>query len=266
MEVHARQTGVNKSRVGGRRGSVKGFSAASRKRCLRLMACIDRYLLKWLPIFMTLTYHHNIPADPKEWKLQLASFCKRLERRWPDASIVWKLEPQRRGAPHFHLLVFGVETIPHEWVAQAWNEIVEPGNELHLQAGTQVKRAQSWNGVMSYAAKYIGKEHEGFSEQYGSVGRFWGVRRGDLLPIKIDSVSVTWNEYFKLRRVMRGYIERKRVLGHIKRLKHKVPKPERWAKRFARAGPRPGRGYWGGVSMFVAADVALRLYIHVMGG
>src|SRR5205823_1017705 len=130
------------------RGQINGFSFAARRRLLRLCAEVDRRECRLLPLFVTLTYPSVWPADPADWKRQLDRFFHRLKRGWPDAAAIWRLEFQRRGAPHFHLLVFGLEFLPATWVAAAWYEIVGSGDLKHLQAGTQVVRVKSWRGVM----------------------------------------------------------------------------------------------------------------------
>jgi len=37
---------------------------------------------------------------------------------------MWKLEPQRRQAPHFHALCWGVSRIPWQWLAVRWACII----------------------------------------------------------------------------------------------------------------------------------------------
>jgi hypothetical protein len=51
---------------------------------------------------------------------------------------IWKLELQDRGAPHFHLLIFGLRYLPAALLARRWYEIVGSGDVNHLSAGTSV--------------------------------------------------------------------------------------------------------------------------------
>jgi hypothetical protein len=96
-----------------KRGDIRGFSDASRRRMLDLMAKIE---LSQVPLFVTLTYPDTFPLYSEEFKRHLEVFCARLQRRWPEASVIWKLEfKERRSgenkgrvAPHYHLFVYGV--------------------------------------------------------------------------------------------------------------------------------------------------------------
>ena len=135
------------------RGTIQGFSRASRRRLLARLQEVDQRRLLHRPLMVTLTYPKDWPASPEVWKADLRAFGKRLRRRYPDAAIIWRLEAQERGAPHYHLLVFGVRFLPHEWVGQAWAEITG-GN---AGACARVERVRSWRGVVSYASKYLAK-------------------------------------------------------------------------------------------------------------
>lgn len=181
------------------RGAVGAFNRRSRGRLLQWLGSIDRRALQLLPLFVTLTYPATWPDDPATWKRHLEAFAKRVRRRYPGAAIVWRLEPQRRGAPHFHLLVFGVRYLdPRGEVAAWWNAILDGGAD-HLAAGTRVERVQSWRGVMHYASKYLAKHGDG--EGFEGVGRHWGVIGREALP-------VNWRVYlvpfFEVRRVLRS--------------------------------------------------------------
>jgi hypothetical protein len=80
---------------------------------------IDRGRVPFLPRFVTLTYPRTYNPDPASWKRDVQAFRKRFERHFGKCPIVWRLELQERGAPHFHLLVFTPEYIPYKWVAAA---------------------------------------------------------------------------------------------------------------------------------------------------
>ena len=96
----------------GRKRKISGWSRRSRARMVATMAELDLAPLLMQqdePAMVTLTY-------PGEWeavaphgpavKAHLRAFFKRFERAWGMPwRGVWKLEFQRRGAPHFHLLM-----------------------------------------------------------------------------------------------------------------------------------------------------------------
>jgi hypothetical protein len=192
--------------VGGERGSVRGFSKASRRRLLQFLHTIDRERSGW-PLFVTLTYPREWPGDPRRWKRDLRVWLERLRRSMPGVWCVWRLEPQRRGAPHYHLLVFGVERVSIEWLSATWFQVVGSGDERHLRAGTQVQRVQSWRHVIGYAAKYLAKEAAELPAGWeAGVGRWWGVHQRRRAPREVMEVKLTQVAFFRVRRILRRFV------------------------------------------------------------
>jgi hypothetical protein len=183
------------------RDIIREFSKASRRRLMRMMAKIQK---SELPQFVTLTYPAEWPADPQVWKQHLKKFIMRLKYRFPGFAGIWKLEFQKRGAPHFHLLVWGLPAAGmKKYISYHWYKVVGSEDEKHLAAGTQIQRIKSWRGVMSYASKYLGKSQE----NYGlPVGRFWGVFNRDGVPWSDEVVYfVTQSQIILAMRYMRRY-------------------------------------------------------------
>lgn len=184
-----------RARPGGVRQAIKGFSSRSRRALLNVVNSIDQERCK--PghfAFITLTYPAAFPSAAAS-KKDLDRLIKRFEREWGPRWLVWKLEPQQRGAPHFHLLAFmACEFDPEklcEWFAHAWHDLAGGGDRHHLkwhlgQLGNRpcVERVRDWQGVANYAGKYLGKVSQG-DEDWSHPGRYWGQRRADLAPIKL---------------------------------------------------------------------------------
>jgi len=198
---------------GGSRGRVVGFSKASRRRMLRLVNSIDRRQVEPDQVlFVTLTYPGEWPRDPQAWKRHLEAFRMRLERRWGRMPVLWKLEFQKRGAPHWHLLLIvpaervGLVRALRKWTAQAWYEVVKSGDVRHLKAGTQVDRVRTWRGVVSYCGKYLGKEVAAPCDpetgEVWSTGRIWGVWRREMLPIEMQEKLITYQQAYRMRRII----------------------------------------------------------------
>jgi hypothetical protein len=213
-----------------KRGGVREFSSRSRMRLMEWCAKLNRDTA--LPLFVTLTYPGILTPDlrdPKKWKRDIDVFGKWLLKKWPGCCAIWKLEPQRcrvckppkttktlctcganMMAPHYHLIIWGIGFMPHIELARKWYAIVGSGQEDHLQAGIQVKKALTKNGVMCYAGKnYMGKDCQAFA---GMVGRFWGIlgrKNFDVSPseeieLKVDATKL-------LRRVARKYLLKKGI-------------------------------------------------------
>jgi len=149
---------------GGKRGVIDGFSRAARYRLLLTIARVKRRAE--LPAFVTLTYPDKFP-DPVVSKRHLDIFFKRVVRAFPGCGLIWKLESQERGAPHYHLLVWGSDFDELMiFVPAAWFDVAGGGDLKHLawhrgECGNGnkhcVQPVRSWKGVWYYAAKYLGK-------------------------------------------------------------------------------------------------------------
>lgn len=181
---------------GGRRGKAK-FSRASRRRLMRKYAITEK---KEVPIMLTLTYPKEWNSDPEVWKKHLDNFAKRLFRKFPNSGFAWKLESQKRGAPHYHLLVWGIKfSYLYVFASKNWFEVVGSGDEKHFRAGTRVERIRSSNGAMSYCAKYMGKIEGSWIE---GVGRYWGFRGcipwADVVRLEVNNpVAVQMIRYLR---------------------------------------------------------------------
>lgn len=182
------------------RGTIKGFSGAARKRLIMMLASINRQALERLPLFVTLTYPATWPGEPSVWKEHLDTWLKRLSRKFTRTATVWKLEFQSRGAPHFHLLVFGPGWIDAQWLSRSWYEVVGSGDRRHLMAGTRVERIRSWKGVMFYGSKYLAKKTQENVPAF--PGRFWGVSNKAYLPIGFLLVAMEFPAFYRLRRIL----------------------------------------------------------------
>lgn len=179
------------------RGDVTAFSPRSRRRCLRMMACIDRRDQTKPPLFLTLTYPATWPGEPAVLKRDLQVFWQRLKRRFPWLAAIWRVELQKRGAPHYHLLLFGVSFLSASWVAKQWYDVVASGDPGHLAAGSQVAACRSWAMAASYAAKYLAKLPEDADPV--KIGRHWGVLGRANLPTALATYPLDWLCFFTLK-------------------------------------------------------------------
>lgn len=164
-----------------KRGKVTSFTKKSRKRLLEMIA---RLRTAMQACFITLTYGQAWPSE-KIAKKHLKAFIRRIRKHYPRASIIWRLEYQKRGAPHFHLIVFRLPFIPKEKVAQVWAEIIgaefcDNSREISRPPFTRIESIDNKRKAMMYVAKYVAKaEGGGFNnvpyQNQHSEGRFWGI-------------------------------------------------------------------------------------------
>jgi len=202
---------------GGARGMVVEFSLAARRRLMRFMSCVRRDAS--LPVFVTLTYPDNFPS-PKQSKAHLMTFLKRIKRAFPMAGGIWKLEPQQRGAPHYHMIIWGCDAKSlKDFVPVAWFDIAggDDGNHLLFHQGKLknkhcVSQVRSYRGVMSYASKYLGKTFEVAGWNSLEVGRFWGVFMPVNIPIgDMQTLEITRTQAVHLMRYQKRFAKLKKT-------------------------------------------------------
>lgn len=238
---------------GGRRGVIKGFSYGSRRRLMQTIATISR--TADLPLFVTLTYPAVFPGCDV-FKRHIDIFFKRFARSFPSAGLIWKQEPQERGAPHAHILVWGVElTRLMVWVPVNWFQIAGGGDKLHLLwhqgllgHGNKhcVQQVRSFKGVWSYASKYLGKTFEAAGWGKKWTGRYWGVIARQNIPfVTMRYLMVTRRFAVQVMRYQRRF---KRVCSDQKRKRFASNgrsltifcDGSQWVERLYAAGVSPG--------------------------
>ncbi len=163
-------------------------------------------------IFVTLTYPHEWPEDTEVCKRHLKAFRKRLQREFGTFAAFWRMGIQKRGAWHFHLLLFmgpslGLLGKLRRFISFAWYEITGKVSEGHLRTGTRVEAVKKWKQATSYVERYMAKPEE-FPEGL-QTGRIWGVWNEELLPVRWETVQVSLRDAFRIRRIYRKLASRK---------------------------------------------------------
>ena len=208
---------------GGTRDKVRGFSRASRRNLLLRLASINRRAFRAFRgrmIFVTLTYPGEWPEDTEVCKNHLKALRKRLQRKYKSLAAFWRLGIQRRGAWHFHLLLFVGPSVGsvdelRRFISSSWYEVTGKVSEGHLHAGTRVVAVQRWRQVTSYVERYMAKPEE-FPEGL-QTGRIWGVWNAERLPIRWEKVEVSLRDAYKIRRIYRKLTKRKGY-GSLRRI------------------------------------------------
>jgi len=210
-------------RGGGIRNKVRGFTRASRRNLLRRLASINRSTFRAFKgriIFVTLTYPHEYPEDPELCKRHLKALRKRLQRDLGTFAAFWRMGIQKRGAWHFHLLLFvGPSFGPlgelRHFISSCWYEVTGKISEGHLRAGTRVEAVKRWKQATSYVERYLAKPEE-FPEGL-QTGRIWGVWNAELLPVQWEEVAVSLQDAYKIRRIYRK-LAKKKGSGCLRRI------------------------------------------------
>lgn len=170
-----------------RRARIAEFTYKSRKRLAFVAANTPVTFLSMI----TLTYPGEFPTDGARVKSDFKRFKQWISRAFEKPSVLWFLEFQFRGAPHFHMLIDTmIDKDRYEDVSKKWYLIVGSGDSRHLRAGTRVEALRSKEGGKRYAVKYAMKmQQKRVPDGFMSVGRFWGHTR-DVAPVERYSEPV----------------------------------------------------------------------------
>lgn len=223
---------------GGTRGTITGFSRASRKRMIEYMAKV-RFAGQIL--FGTFTYPDAFPINkPDVWNAHFEALRRRIERQYPNYRIIWRKELKERKsgdyagfvAPHYHMLidtcVDGEPSITVEkyqsygklhdkttsalsrqferWSLKAWYEIVGSNDEKHRKHGSFVVACRNRRHAYKYISKYVAKEENDTHE----VGRRWG-RIGNWNTKESATLLLTRQEVIELKRLIRSWMKSKKL-------------------------------------------------------
>lgn len=251
-----------------KRGTVSHWSRKSRANMAKTLAQLD--YTPWMNLppgtmlgMVTLT----LPGDwltcaptGGHFKKHLQAFRRRWVRAIGEWSGIWKLEFQRRGAPHFHLLMpvpAMVAGVPFEqWLSLTWADIVSHPNPLerakHERAGTGVDFG-AFNTTdprriavyfQGHSAKTLdSKEYqhivpEPWQEPGAGPGRFWGYSGLERVEV---AVEIHEQDFYRARRIIRKVQRARQWDAALRRHRwetRKVQDPFEQARRLAAVRPR----------------------------
>lgn len=193
-----------------------------------------------VPAMVTLTYPRDwevVAPDGASVKRHMVLWRKRFQREYGEqARYIWKLEFQRRGAPHIHLWMappISPGRSGHsfaQWLSEAWTQVVDhPDVEQkarHRLAGTAIDvrnglKACDPKRLAIYFTKHSSPDLDGDKEYQHIVpelwrhpgrgpGRFWGVYG---LKKAIAIVEVGQDAYLAARRIVRRWSRNQAVYG-----------------------------------------------------
>ena len=234
VKIKRPQTTSIKSTLKGTRGAITEFTAKSRKRLIEKTARLNLNDAEWLekPKFVTLTYGQAYP-DSETAHNHLRALLERFRRLAPNSSGIWRLEYQKRGAPHFHIIMFNLPFVPKDEIAKMWAEII--GKEywdLSVKNPrypmTRIEALMNAKHVMFYVSKYVAKHEKsaagsGFNVvPYLHAGRFWGVFNAKFLPFaeliftSISDIEPIDNILWQFRRLAAKIYKRANKAGRYR--------------------------------------------------
>lgn len=224
-------------------GVITEWSRKSRSAMCRTFAELDYSPLMEsgrVPAMVTLTYPGDwevVAPDGATVKRHMVLWRKRFQREYGEpARYIWKMEFQRRGAPHIHLWM-APPTSPgrsgrsfSQWLSKAWALVVDHPDPVqkarHRLAGTAVDvrnglKACDPKRLAIYFTKHSSPNLHGDKEYQHIVpelwrqpgrgpGRFWGVYG---LKKAIAAVELGRDAYLTARRIVRRWSRSQAVYG-----------------------------------------------------
>lgn len=224
-------------------GVITEWSRKSRSSMCRTFAELDYSPLVEsgrIPAMITLTYPGDwevVAADGASVKRHMVLWRKRFQREYGEpARYIWKLEFQRRGAPHIHLWMAPPISPGRsgrsfsQWLSEAWALVVDHPDPVqkarHRLAGTAIdvrnglkacdpKRLAVYFTKHSSPSMHSDKEYQHIVPELWrrpgrGPGRFWGVYG---LKKAIAVVEVGQDAYLAARRIMRRWSRSQAVYG-----------------------------------------------------
>ena len=219
--------------------SVTHWSAKSRTNMTRALSELDYdplFASGQTPCMMTATYPgewESVAPSGKAVKRHVRILMLRWKRRWGKTPpYLWKLEFQRRGAPHLHFfLCLPEKASPGEfrdWLSSTWADVVAHDDpeqrRRHALAGTGIDfkegiRARDPKRLAVYFTKHGGaaggKEYQHqvpplWWTAANGPGRFWGYV--GLKRVRAE-VYLEEEHYVQARRILRRIARSKRLVS-----------------------------------------------------
>lgn len=200
------------------RGVVHGFSRQSRGRLLKTLAKLNRQAVS-RALFVTLTYPLSESVSFSSSKRHLEEFARRLGKAFVRCGVIWRMELQKNGQIHYHLIVVGARFIPHDWVRRCWASVIYRGDKDRY-VRTEVRRVASFKEALGYAAKYAAKLPD--DEAIDTEGRVWGIYGRRHIPIRVIQWELDGDGEARLSRAIFNMVSSRS--GRTKPLEY----PPRW--------------------------------------
>lgn len=211
-----------------KRERIKEFSQASRRRLCQKLAQVDwrEWCDAGVVVHANLTYPDAFPS-PEVAKTHLEAFRERVRRRYGLAvGFTWKIEPQERGAPHFHLLggIMQAGHIPtrdraalfhelREMIIESWLAVVgsdDHRHALHHRVDPKVVQWVQDRDSSHYVTRYLG-QYQGKAAKCGDwewTGRWWGLLNGETIQdmyVRGYCVQVSRSAWYTAKRRLRKH-------------------------------------------------------------
>lgn len=210
---------------GGDRGVVgRTPSVGSARRWYRAVAGIPWDSCDLDALYCGNVTYHSIPLDGVRCRQHRKALFRALDRILGPRgkgcwSGIWCKEFQKRGAVHYHFIIYAPFGVPlhtsmYEIVREAWLRITGQDDDMWaFLHSVECSKVENIRKVKAYVLKYMGKSARDGAKAYEKVqpawfrngGRWWGIV-GTALSRCYETFRLTWAEFIDCKRVFRSYV------------------------------------------------------------
>lgn len=170
---------------------IKALLINGRKRktkIRRIIKCNESYSFAKRPKFLTLTFKDCPTYEEASHCFDV--FMKRLRYKYPKLKYLCKLELQKRGSIHYHIVLFDTPFIDIQYIKKHWD---------NKYGSSNIEAIRSSRGMAFYISKYIEKQHDKDGNIIVDI-RLYGKRtlyvsQNCLRPIKLNDKLINTKDY-----------------------------------------------------------------------
>jgi hypothetical protein len=242
------------------RKAITGWSPKSRSNMVARFLSLDYEPLfgdkTRTPAMITLTYPKDwetVVPNGQTFKRHVQALLKRFEAAYGERLAgLWKMEFQRRGAPHLHILTSLKSDLPgfREWFSYNWADVVNHPNQTerikHEAAGTRIDEWKDLETFKAYLIAVYFSKHSSPSTssvknyqnkapelwvEAGNIGRFWGY--WGLSPA-VAKAQISEKDAIYIKRILRRWHQAKGITEKVRVRRTNMKTGEikyRWATR-----------------------------------
>lgn len=195
-----------------KKNDINNFSKNSRLRCIQLLSKV-KFTDYGKPIFLTTTFHNIYPKQQKELKKLLDNFIKSSLRIKYKFHYIWRLELQKRGAPHFHFILLPLFQLDKNQVVSMqkhikskWLSFLKDNSLFTNLYSCKFIETKNIKNVSSYLSKYVSKTDS--TKKQIKLGRIWGYSRNiNINPISKKNIS--FHTFAEVKKIILKYLSGK---------------------------------------------------------
>jgi len=187
---------------------IESFSKNSRSRLFKFFSTVS-FSDYHKVYFTTLTYHNDWSNNQLKIKTDLDNFLKRIARYSSGIDWMWRIELQKRKAPHFHLIFFIRKDFSdfrdgnfQSFIWNAWLNFKPCKCQYCRKHAVVTEELEHYRKAIGYVSKYVAKEIGEKTDDF--TGRRWGYK-SSLLRRQIDIFDIKLCRFILLKKLLYNF-------------------------------------------------------------